>query len=399
MATIDLVPKIRFPDFNQQWIVLNLDQICSKIGDGLHGTPVYDDEGEYFFVNGNNFSNGRIILSQATKKVNKDEFLKHGKKLTDRTIFISINGTIGNLAFYNNEPILLGKSAAYINILPNYQLEYIYNYLSTRKVRAYFFSELTGSTIKNLSLKTIRGTKVAIPKSSSEQQKIATFLTAIDQRIQLLEMKKAKLEEYKKGVMQKLFSQEIRFKDDDGKEFPDWEEKRLGDVITLEMGQSPKSTSYNIDSVGTPLIQGNADIENRISKPRQHTSEPIKFCFENDILMTVRAPVGFIAKCNQKGSIGRGVCAIRNKENSDMEFLYQFLLWLEPNWNRIGQGSTFSAISSKDIKTLNITLPSTSEQKIIGEFLKSLDSSIASLSLEIDYSKKYKKGLLQKMFV
>ena len=131
-----------------------------------------------------------------------------------------------------------------------------------------------------------------------------------------------------------------------------WENKRLGDVTIITMGQSPSSSSYNENGIGSYLIQGNADIKNRKSSPRQWTSEPTKFCDIGDTLMTVRAPVGAIAKSTHHACIGRGVCSIKPK-NLDNEFLYQFLLSYESKWKALEQGSTFTAVNGNDITPLS----------------------------------------------
>ena len=129
-----------------------------------------------------------------------------------------------------------------------------------------------------------------------DQTKIANFLTTVDEKIAQLTQKTNFLARYKKGVMQQLFSQQLRFKDDNGQDFPEWEESELGKVTDIIMGQSPDSKSYNDRAQGMPLIQGNADISNRKSNPRIWTSEPTKECKTNDIILTVRAPVGAVAK-------------------------------------------------------------------------------------------------------
>lgn len=123
----------------EDWIEVELDKLVSKLGDGLHGTPKYSDDGEYFFINGNNLSNGKIIFKGNTKRVNKDEFEKYKKELTDRTVLVSINGTIGNLAFYNNEKVILGKSACYFNLLNIADKEYIRYLLSGQGFINYAF--------------------------------------------------------------------------------------------------------------------------------------------------------------------------------------------------------------------------------------------------------------------
>lgn len=240
-----------------------------------------------------------------------------------------------------------------------------------------------------------------------EQTKIASFLTAVDEKIQALKKKKSLLEQYKKGVMQKLFSQELRFKpvlsvvegDENGNDFPEWEVKKLGEVCEIIMGQSPSSNSYNSDEIGVPLIQGNADIQNRISNPRNWTTEKTKECYIGDLILTVRAPVGAVAKSVHKACIGRGVCAIRNNTKSVNEYIYQFLLDYETKWSSLEQGSTFTAVSGVEIKKLEISFPCLQEQTAIANFLSALDEKINQTQTQIQKTEVWKKGLLQKMFV
>src|SRR4051812_44409908 len=108
----------------QDWKWVKLSEIVSVLGDGLHGTPEYSESGEYFFINGNNLSNEKIIIKENTKRVCVHEYEKYKKQLTDNTILVSINGTIGNVAFYNNEKIVLGKSACYFNVLDDVDKRY-----------------------------------------------------------------------------------------------------------------------------------------------------------------------------------------------------------------------------------------------------------------------------------
>jgi type I restriction enzyme, S subunit len=166
---------------------------------------------------------GRVIFFNSTKKVGEKEYQKHKRHLSGKTLLISINGTIGNVAYYKNEEILLGKSVAYLNVGTNFNFDFIFQILQTPTIQQHFISELTGTTIKNLSLKTIRETPLYLP-IVTEQQKIASFLTLVDENISKLKEQKALLEQYKKGVMQQLFSQELRFKDENGEDYPDWEE-------------------------------------------------------------------------------------------------------------------------------------------------------------------------------
>ena len=214
------VPRLRFPEFikksgnqenqknqgsdNGEWVEKKLDSLTEKIGDGIHATPKYDSSGDYFFINGNNLIEGEISIDEKTKSVSIQEYEKHKKELTKNTILLSINGTIGNVAFYNNERVVLGKSVCYITT--NHELNSVFLYYSLQcpKITNYFFSELTGSTIKNLSLRTIRDTTISLP-SEIEQQKIASCLSAVDELITAQQEKIEALQQHKKGLMQGLF--------------------------------------------------------------------------------------------------------------------------------------------------------------------------------------------------
>lgn len=177
------VPNLRFPEFSGEWNTERLENLTVSIGDGLHSTPEYCEQGDYCFVNGNNIIDGKVSINEKTLRVTKKEAYKHNAALLKAdTILMSINGTIGNVALYNGENIMLGKSACYINPSSHIVREYLFHILSSHRIQAYFQGELTGTTIKNLSLKAIRGSKVSIP-SNDEQKKIAKLLSLLDERI------------------------------------------------------------------------------------------------------------------------------------------------------------------------------------------------------------------------
>lgn len=176
----------------------------------------------------------------------------------------------------------------------------------------------------------------------------------------------------------------------------EWEEKKLGEVSSIVMGQSPESKSYNQNNIGVPLIQGNADIYQRVSNPRNYTSEPTKkYCNSGDILMTVRAPVGSIAKSVHHACIGRGVCSIK----AENDFIYYYLLKYEPKWISFSQGSTFTAVNSADIKNLCVNIPKIlNEQEKIADFLTLFDKEIELEEKKLELLKENKKGYMQKIF-
>ena len=227
------VPALRFPEFIKSWECSILEKLSKKIGDGIHSTPSYDDNGTFYFINGNNLNGGKIVITSSTKRVSEKEAYKNNaENLEANSILMSINGTIGNVALYHNEPIMLGKSACYINSKDNIDKNYLFYYLQYPKTQLYFEAELTGTTIKNLSLQSIRKTKIYIP-TIEEQHKISRFLQKIDERISTQNKIIEKLQSLIKGLSQQLLSSEN-----------DWILYRLDDLAQIKSGYSGTQVSY-----------------------------------------------------------------------------------------------------------------------------------------------------------
>lgn len=159
----------------KHWHVTKLCYLTTRIGDGIHTTPEYVEKSEYAFINGNNLASGSIVLGESARYVQESEYLKHQRPLSNRTILMSINGTIGNLAFYRNEKVILGKSAAYINCREIINMRYLYSLFQSELMKFYFTSQLSGTTIFNLSLKTLNNTPIPLPPLE-EQENIAIFI-------------------------------------------------------------------------------------------------------------------------------------------------------------------------------------------------------------------------------
>ena len=196
--------------------------------------------------------------------------------------------------------------------------------------------------------------------------------------------------EIKQAAMQELLTGKRRLPGFEG----EWEVKRLGEIAEITMGQSPNSHNYNRQARGLPLIQGNADIKNRESAPRIFTTQITKRGFNGDILMTVRAPVGEVSKANIDVCLGRGVCAIRFPNN----FLYHFLVFLEPAWAKHSKGSTFDSVNAADIKAVDIHLPyESSEQNAIADVLSEMDDELAALEARRNKARALKQGMMQEL--
>ncbi|MBD5424017.1 MAG: restriction endonuclease subunit S [Allobaculum sp.] len=233
--------------------------------------------------------------------------------------------------------------------------------------------------------------------SLQEQKSIGQFFENFDNLITLHHHQLDLLKEQKKGLLQKLFPK-------DGSNVPElrfpeftapWEQRKLGQIVQITMGQSPDGSTYSETPSDYILIQGNADLLNGWVNPRIWTTQLTKIAEPGDLIMSVRAPAGAMGKTSYKAVIGRGVAAIKGNE-----FLFQLLSKMDSEgfWKPFSSGSTFESLNSEDIKKAPILLPSLSEQEEIGSFFSNFDNLITLHQHQLDLLKEQKKGLLQKMF-
>ena len=393
------VPKLRFKEFDGDWSLTTLNQLSTKIGDGIHATPKYDESGTIPFINGNNLVNGRIAINENTKRISSEEFQKYNQILSDRTLFLSINGTIGNLAFYKNEKVLLGKSVCFINLKNDLDKKFIYLLLQSPQLTKTLNSELTGTTIKNLSLATVRNLEFYCP-IEAEQTKIASFLSAVDEKISQLTQKHALLSQYKQGMMQKLFSQQIRFKADDGSAFGEWDLKELKEVaqVNPKVKKLPDEFIYiDLESVekGQLLLEKNISLIDAPSRAQRLLSK-------GDVLFQMVRPYqqnNYYFNLDGQYVASTGYAQIRTDLNS--KFIYFALhekAFLDEVMNRC-TGTSYPAINSSDLSSIEIQIPCLEEQTKIANFLSAIDQKIEVVAQQIEQAKQWKKGLLQQMFV
>lgn len=188
----------------------------------------------------------------------------------------------------------------------------------------------------------------------------------------------------------------LRFKTN-GYGFKTWEKTLLSQIATVTMGQSPNSDAYNDDYDGLPLIQGNADIVDGFTKPSRYTTEITKRCQKNDVILSVRAPVGELGIATEECCIGRGVCAIRANDKSETAFIYQLLQAKKKQWKTLEQGSTFTAVSGEDVKAFEVVVPTKEEQQKIAAFFTALDEKIRLSQQKLTLFSKIKNGITKKI--
>ena len=314
-------------------------------------------------------------------------------------IIVSCAGTIGEMYElpHDAEEGIINQALMRVRIKKSVINSMIFRCVFDKMISTEGVKISNGSALKNIPpFADMKKQSVFVP-SLPEQQKIADFLSTIDTVIEKQKETVSAWEERKKGMMQKLFSQEVRFKADDGSNFPDWEEKKLGDIADVIMGQSPDGDSVNLND-GLYLIQGKADLLGSNIVPERLTNKPTKICEPLDLVMTVRAPVGYVVRIEFKACIGRGVCAIRAKK-IDSNYLLHYMTFKESEWKKIEQGSTFTAVNSDDVKTFKVSVPCLKEQQKIADCLSSLDEVIEKQKATLTAWEELKKGLLQQMFV
>ena len=236
----------------------------------------------------------------------------------------------------------------------------------------------------------MEGFEFIAPSDIAEQRAIATALSNVDALLAKLDQLITKKRDIKQATMQQLLTGQTRLPGFSG----EWKAKQLGDIAEIVMGQSPSSLNYNSKGIGLPLIQGNADILDRKTIKRIFTTEITKNGKCGDILMSVRAPVGEISRALFDVCLGRGVCAIRYPN----DFMYHYLISLEPTWARLSKGSTFDSVNSADVKALDVYLPiMLEEQTAIATILSDMDTEITALEARRDKTRDLKQGMMQEL--
>jgi len=254
-----------------------------------------------------------------------------------------------------------------------------------------------GKSVVHIHNTDIQEVTIAYP-SRTEQDRIVSVFRQLDNLITLHQRKFEKLTNVKKSMLEKMFPQngssypEIRFKG-----FTDpWEQRKLGDVVQITMGQSPDGSTYSDEPSDYILVQGNADLQNGWVCPRIWTTQITKKADAGDLIMSVRAPAGAMGKTAYNAVIGRGVAAIKGNE-----FIYQLLVKMDMDgfWKTLSCGSTFESLNSDNIKNAEVKVPTTAEQVQIGDFFRQLDNLITLHQRELEKLQNIKKSMLEKMFV
>lgn len=389
----------------EDWDVVFINDVSTLIGDGIHSTPIYDPNGAYYFINGNNIDNGSLRFTENTNRVSEAEFNKHKKKINDRTLLLSINGTIGNLCFYNNEPIILGKSAAYININHKAEVRYMYQAISFDATQQRFEDGLTGSTIKNLGLGTIKSTLIGLP-SKKEQTAIANALSDMDALLSELEKLIAKKQAMKNATMQQLLTGKTRlpqfaFYSDINSAEGAVDGKRKG-TKPSELGEIPED--WDVVEFGCITVfvgSGKTSTKGNGEFPLFGSTGQIGTCSNGDyigdalLVARVGANAGTLNFVSGQYGVSDNTILLKLQKNTDIDF-YKYLL-IRKNLNTLVFGSGQPLITGSQLKSLKVVKPKQEEQTAIATILSDMDNEIQILEQRLSKTRQIKQGMMQEL--
>jgi type I restriction enzyme S subunit len=405
----------------KDWKIVELKEVVSLLGDGLHGTPKYTNESDYYFINGNNLGNGKITIKENTKKVSKEEFEKYKKLLNDKTVLVSINGTLGNVAFYNNEKVILGKSACYFNVLDCLDKKYIKILLSGLEFLNYAHKSATGSTIPNVSLKTMREFKFPLPPLETQQtivSKLEELFSELDKGIEDLKTAQQQLKTYRQSVLKWAFEGKLTNEKVKEGELPEgWEMIPINTVSSINPKLPNKENldrEMEVQFLPMKLVE---EIVNKIHlSDIKKLHEVLKGSYtpfiDNDIIFAKVTPCmenGKIAVVEKlKNGIGFGSSefhVVRTNEKVNNKFMFYFLVqdrFRNEAANAMTGAVGLRRVPKQFIENYQIPIPSTEEQHQIVQEIESrlsvADKMEESIAQSLQQAEALRQSILKKAF-
>lgn len=405
-----LVPQLRFPEFDSIWDNFKFEDDENLIqgdGDWILSENISENE-KIGIVQLGSIGQG-ALLNKELKTISESDFVKiNGTLLNKGDILINrmVDNNLYCCIFDLDGKYVTSVDVCWIRKSEYFINEFIVNLILTYKHQKKLLRLSSGSGRVRISKKNLFGKFQFFIPSILEQQKIANFLTAIDSRIQSLEKKKSLLEQYKKGVMQQIFKQEIRFKDEGGREFPKWEKKRLGE-LTYKVGKKNKENiQYPIYSINNQegFRPQSEQFEGLDSNDRGYDISLYKIVNEKTFAYNpARINVGSIGYSYELNKVIISSLYVCFKTKKELEDLYLLAYLDTDKFNqdilRYQEGGVRQYLFYENFSHIKIPLPSNEEQTKIAKFLSIIDKKIELVNEQIEKTKTYKKGLLQQMFV
>jgi len=385
------VPNLRFPEFQGEWEKHELGDICETITDFVAAGSFASLRENVKYYQEDNYA--QLVRTVDLKKdfTNNDfvyvdelayDFLWRVQLKEPNIVLPNIGANIGEKYYVSPEDLpkeknVLGPNAILLRSKCN-DTHFVYFRLSTSSYDNEMKKLVGASGQPKFNKTDLKKVRLFMP-SLKEQKKISHFLRLLDERIATQNKIIEDLKKLKFAISHILFSSKFT--------------NHLSYIANVVMGQSPSSNAYNDQGIGMPLVQGNLDISNGKTTPRLYTSEFNQTAEEGNIILTVRAPVGEVAKATKNVCLGRGVCAIIPHEENMSDFIYQYLTFYKFMWRKYEQGSTFTSINGSDVR--NILCPEVRNVSI----LTLLDSKISTEERVVKLYQKQKQYLLRQMFI
>ncbi|WP_266203374.1 restriction endonuclease subunit S [Pontibacter kalidii] len=411
-AAVKNVPALRFPEFEGEWVKKSIGSIAVKVGSGstpLGGEKAYQDTG-IPFIRSQNVNDDKLILGNVSFISEEINDKMKGSIVRANDMLLNITGgSIGRSCVVPDDFIVgnVNQHVCIIRLDKQNNPAFLQAHLSSYNGQKSLERSQVGSGREGLNFQSIRLIKFAFP-TIAEQQKIASFLSAVNDKLQQLSKKKELLEKYKKGAMQQLFSRQIRFKDDNGHDFPEWEEKRLKDVakrVTIKnkkddinfvltnsatQGIVSQQDYFDKDIANQENLEGYyvVDVDDFVYNPRISTAAPVGPIKRNKLAKGVMSPLYTVFRFE--------------KQNLEfLEFFFETTVWHRYMKSVANYGARHDrmSITNDDLLGLPIPVPCQAEQQKITAFLSAIDNKLYYTKTQLEQAQQFKKGLLQQMFV
>lgn len=402
-----LQPKLRFPEFKGNWKIKNLREITSLITKGT--TPKEFVESGITYIKTDCFINNKIELKRCSF-IDESVHLKELKRsiINENDLLFTITGaTIGKCVAVDKcvLPANTNQNLAIIRLNKGEDKNYIFQNLTSERMNKYILDNSTIGAQPSLNLEQIGSFSFPYP-ILEEQTKIANFLSSVDEKINLLKEKKSLLEEYKKGIMQKIFNQDIRFKDDNGEDFEEWEEFIISELVEVIVGGTPNTTKDEYWNGNIPWLSSGELNNGLVTKAKKYITESglknssAKIMKANTVLLAMTgATLGKMGFLTFNSTGNQSIAGFQPNDNYNSKFLFYVLLFNKNTILSMAGGAAQQGINKASIESLIFSFCSLEEQTKIANFLSSIDEKIELVNTQIQDIQEYKKGLLQQLFV
>ena len=379
---------IRF-SFMEEWKEYKLGEVCTELSDGLHKAPKFKMGGDYIFVNAKNIVGGFIVDNDPTKKSTLEEYLKYASPLNDTSVLYSIDGTIGNVALYRGEKCILGKGACYMN--PNPQVldrMFLYYELQSPRFKSYIDKMSTGSTIKHISLKTMRGYNFTFPSLETQRQ-ISSILQSLDDKIEINRRINDNLEQQAQALFKSWFIDFDPFKDGEFEETElgfipkDWEVVSLSTIADYINGLAMQKYRPTDGESGLPVLkikelgQGRTDDSSELCSPSLIGSKYI--IDDGDIIFSWSGTLMVKVWCGGKCGLNQHLFVVKPKEYPQW-FAYQWTKHHLDNFIHIARDKavTMGHIKRGELDKAKVVVPDETNMATIDLMMKPIHNQIIS---------------------